>query len=242
VPPLGIFYEYLEMVVQFGFVILFGAVFPLGPLFVFVNNILEIRLDASKFIYHFRRAVAFPAQDIGFWQRALETINIFAAITNGCVIAFTSDLIEKIVYGENHGGSLAGYIAASYAQSPFTTATAGVSDGDVNCYYKDLRDSNGARTAMWYEVMMAKIAFILLFENFIFALKFAFAYGIPDIPKQIKLEMQREQYKAQEALNAKKLDLFAVLTPAKHLPPVASSQRGLAAGLRRPMAMPSTFA
>uniref|UniRef100_A0A8D2BK97 Anoctamin n=1 Tax=Sus scrofa TaxID=9823 RepID=A0A8D2BK97_PIG len=65
---LGLFYEYLEMIIQFGFVTLFVASFPLAPLLALVNNILEIRVDAWKLTTQYRRMVPEKAQDIGAWQ------------------------------------------------------------------------------------------------------------------------------------------------------------------------------
>ena len=38
-----LFAEYLEMVVQFGFITIFVCAFPLAPLLALINNILEIR-------------------------------------------------------------------------------------------------------------------------------------------------------------------------------------------------------
>lgn len=52
-------------VIQFGFVTLFVASFPLAPLFALLNNIIEIRLDAKKFVTELRRPVAVRAKDIG---------------------------------------------------------------------------------------------------------------------------------------------------------------------------------
>merc|ERR1711863_200623 len=46
----GLFEEYLEMVLQFGFITIFVAAFPLAPLFALLNNWVEIRLDAQKFV------------------------------------------------------------------------------------------------------------------------------------------------------------------------------------------------
>ena len=40
--------EYLEIVIQFGFITIFACAFPLAPLFALLNNILEIRLDAKQ--------------------------------------------------------------------------------------------------------------------------------------------------------------------------------------------------
>ena len=45
---LGLLDEYLELAIQYGFITLFVAAFPLAPLFALINNIFEIRLDARK--------------------------------------------------------------------------------------------------------------------------------------------------------------------------------------------------
>lgn len=57
--------SFLSAVIQFGFVSLFVASFPLAPLFALLNNIIEIRLDAKKFVTELRRPDAVRAQDIG---------------------------------------------------------------------------------------------------------------------------------------------------------------------------------
>ena len=69
----GLFQEYLEMVLQFGFITIFVAAFPLAPLFALLNNWVEIRLDAQKFVCDTRRAVAERAESIGF--KLLQNLN-----------------------------------------------------------------------------------------------------------------------------------------------------------------------
>ena len=51
--------------IQFGFVTIFVAAFPLAPLFALLNNIIEIRSDANKFVTQLQRPMATRAQDIG---------------------------------------------------------------------------------------------------------------------------------------------------------------------------------
>ena len=55
---MSLFYEYLELVIQFGFVTIFVSAFPLAPLLALINNIFEIRLDARKMLLNFKRPVA----------------------------------------------------------------------------------------------------------------------------------------------------------------------------------------
>lgn len=40
--PQSLFYEYLEMILQFGFLSIFSACFSLGPIFALINNLLEV--------------------------------------------------------------------------------------------------------------------------------------------------------------------------------------------------------
>ena len=70
------------LVLQFGFITIFVAAFPLAPFFALLNNWLEIRLDAQKFICATRRAVAERAENIGIWFRILDMLAQFAVITN----------------------------------------------------------------------------------------------------------------------------------------------------------------
>jgi len=60
-----LFYEYLELVVQYGLVTIFVAALPLAPLLALVNNVFEIRVDANKFLVLQRRVVAERADSIG---------------------------------------------------------------------------------------------------------------------------------------------------------------------------------
>ena len=54
----GLFYEYLELVIQYGFITVFVCAFPLAPLFALVNNMIELRADAKKLLEKHRRPIA----------------------------------------------------------------------------------------------------------------------------------------------------------------------------------------
>lgn len=58
------------------------AAFPLAPLFALLNNWVEIRLDAQKFVCETRRAVAERAESIGIWFRIMEMLAQLAVISN----------------------------------------------------------------------------------------------------------------------------------------------------------------
>lgn len=80
--PRGLFPEYLEMVLQYGFVTIFVAAFPLAPLFALINNVFEMRLDAKKLLTYYRRPVSQRVRNIGVWYRILDSISKLSVITN----------------------------------------------------------------------------------------------------------------------------------------------------------------
>ena len=55
----------LIAVLQFGFVTIFVAAFPLAPLFAWINNVIELRADANKFVTLYKRPLAVRAENIG---------------------------------------------------------------------------------------------------------------------------------------------------------------------------------
>lgn len=69
-------------VLQYGFVTIFVAAFPLAPFFALLNNILEMRLDARKLLIFYRRPVSQRVKDIGVWYRILDSIGKLSVVTN----------------------------------------------------------------------------------------------------------------------------------------------------------------
>lgn len=61
---------------------MFVAAFPLAPFFALINNFIEIRLDAFKYLTQCRRPRAERIQDIGIWYSILKGITYFSVVTN----------------------------------------------------------------------------------------------------------------------------------------------------------------
>ncbi|KAI1232792.1 hypothetical protein IHE44_0006634 [Lamprotornis superbus] len=196
---LGLFYEYLEMVIQFGFITLFVASFPLAPLLALMNNILEIRVDSWKLTTQYRRPVAAKAHSIGVWQEILNGMAILSVVTNAFIVAFTSDMIPRLVY----------YYAYSENQdSPM---------------YRDYRyppehERKYLHTMQFWHILAAKLAFIIIMEHVVFIVKFFVAWMIPDVPADVKAKIKREKYLTQKILHEYELEkLKERLCQACHL-------------------------
>lgn len=62
------FAEYIELLVQFGYLSLFSCVFPLTAVLLLLNNLTEIRTDAYKICKLFRKPFSPPAASMRVWQ------------------------------------------------------------------------------------------------------------------------------------------------------------------------------
>ena len=94
------FYEYNELALQYGYLVLFSMLLPAAPVLAFVNNIIEIRSDALKTIYAQRRTRAEPADDIGAWAVALKCLSFVGIFSNLAVLFLTSDFFDELAFYE----------------------------------------------------------------------------------------------------------------------------------------------
>jgi hypothetical protein len=88
--------DYMEMAIQYGYVVLFSAALPIIPLLALIEIIFEIRVDAWKLCSLTKRPFPQAAEDIGVWRDILSTISYFGAISNAAIIIFTSGSFDKI--------------------------------------------------------------------------------------------------------------------------------------------------
>jgi len=89
------FDDYNELVIQFGFVILFVSAFPLAPFLAFASNCIEIRVDGFKILALSQRPSLGKAADIGTWYRILEILSVIGVVTNAFILGFTSDAFAR---------------------------------------------------------------------------------------------------------------------------------------------------
>ncbi|XP_043249984.1 anoctamin-1-like isoform X2 [Colletes gigas] len=212
--PRSLFPEYLEMVLQYGFVTIFVAAFPLAPFFALLNNIFETRLDAKKLLRMYRRPVGQRVIDIGIWYRILDSISKLSAITNAFIIAFTSNFIPRLVYrltvSENY--SLEGFLEHSLSKFDTRDLKNGTEPFYIPdheqvkiCRYPDYREPPNSTnkydyTIMFWHVLAARLAFIVVFENIVALVMILVRWCIPDMNPQLRDKIRREAYITNEII------------------------------------------
>ncbi|XP_028305251.1 anoctamin-10 [Gouania willdenowi] len=102
-PPFpGLFAEYIELLVQFGYLSLFSCVFPLTAVLLLLNNLTEIRSDAYKICKLFRKPFFPPVANMGVWQVAFEVLS-FVSVVSNCWLLLLSPRLQQM--GQENGMS-----------------------------------------------------------------------------------------------------------------------------------------
>lgn len=216
----GLFPEYLEMILQYGFITIFVVAFPLAPMFALINNIFEMRFDAKKLLQHYRRPIFARVRNIGIWYRILDCISKLSVITNGFIIAFTSDFIPRLVYVVYYSkhGNLTGYVdwtLSKFDVLEFKNDTQPLKTTFVNvteCRYQDFRyppnhPNEYARTAEFWNVMAARLIFVVIFENTVAVVMLLVRWLIPDVSAELRDQIRREAYITNEIIIKKEAEI-----------------------------------
>lgn len=188
---------------------MFVAAFPLAPLFALLNNIIEVRLDARKHLCETRRCIPSRAKDLGPWFLLLTNVTKIAILTNGLLIAFTTDFVDRILYATVYSkdGTMNGYSLHIFSEFNITHwdfENGTVLEGNsTSCLYRDYRNPPDSpdkytQTSTWWYVLTAKLLFVILFEHTVLVLQTLIAFIIPDIPDHVVERQQREQYMQRE--------------------------------------------
>jgi len=90
----GVCYEYLELINQYSYSTIFCVTFPLAPLFAFINNLFEIRVDAFKLCFGFKRPFPERAENIGIASEILTFMSYMAIVTNTGIIFVTTNMFD----------------------------------------------------------------------------------------------------------------------------------------------------
>ncbi|XP_018559612.1 anoctamin-10 isoform X1 [Lates calcarifer] len=91
----GLFAEYIELLVQFGYLSLFSCVYPLTAVLLLINNLTEIRSDAYKICKLFRKPFSPPVANMGVWQIAFEVLS-FVSVVSNCWLLLLSPRLQDL--------------------------------------------------------------------------------------------------------------------------------------------------
>ena len=96
--------HYMELIVQFGYIVLFSEVFPLAALMSYISNYIQMQSQINNLGYS-RRFKAEVSNGIGNWLTCLQILTQFSIFTSCACIYFTSRTFRNLlVHGEAYEG------------------------------------------------------------------------------------------------------------------------------------------
>ncbi|XP_042371106.1 anoctamin-1-like, partial [Plectropomus leopardus] len=142
------------------------------------------------------------------WYNLLRGLSKVAVIVNAFVISFTSDFIPRLVYQYMYSpdGSMHGFVnhTLSYFNvSDFQPGTDPLQPMHLGyrveiCRYKDYREPPSSSTPYelskeFWAILSARLAFVVVFQNVVMLMSDFVDWLIPDIPKDISLQIHKEK-------------------------------------------------
>ena len=117
---LGPFRDYAQLIIIYGFGVLFVAAYPLAPLLAAVNSYVQIRVGGWRLSQRRRRTWPAGAEDIGTWEAIVDIMSYLAVIVNGLLLTVTGQFFVNhpwwaraaIFVGFTHGLLLAKFTLA----------------------------------------------------------------------------------------------------------------------------------
>ena len=88
----GLLMDYSELSIRYGFISLFVCSCPIAPMIEYISNVVEIRVDARKLLYDYRRPIPQGNQDIGSWMDVFVALSFLSVVTNCGIVCFTMDV------------------------------------------------------------------------------------------------------------------------------------------------------
>ena len=88
--------NYMELVVQFGYIVLFSEVFPLAAFMSIISNYIQMKSQINNLSYT-RRSKPEVSTGIGNWMTCIQILSQFSIITSCACIYFTSKTFRKLL-------------------------------------------------------------------------------------------------------------------------------------------------
>lgn len=94
--PYEAYDDYLEMVIQFGYITLFANAFPLSGAISLLFNVIEMKSDASKLKSSYQRPIPTVVNGIGSWQSLMNFMSHICLVTNTILIAYSTSFKKAV--------------------------------------------------------------------------------------------------------------------------------------------------
>lgn len=209
----GVYDEYMEMMVQFAFIVLFIPALPAAAAVCFLNNVAEIRVDAVNIMFSNRRPLPIRVPGIQIWNQFMDIIVKLGVICNAALLAFTSDGIVYAYYNYVEAPHLDGRGYTKFTLTSVDVEGWKSRDRDIeemehmnitHCYYTDFRNPYKpyALKDIYWQIFTIRVAVFAGYCLFFFIIMWLVNTFIADVPADVKIKVKRRDYVVHKAREA----------------------------------------
>jgi Calcium-activated chloride channel len=113
--PVEQFDDWIELVVQFGYILFFAAVLPWAAFLALCTNCIELASDSAKIVTLQQRPWYKRESTIGIWAASLAFVSYVAVLSNVSLFGYTTNQLEELFLGYNVQSFVGGHVATSIA-------------------------------------------------------------------------------------------------------------------------------
>jgi hypothetical protein len=193
------FDDFNEIIIIWGYTILFVVVFPLAPLLSLLNNFVEVRVDAKKLLSFTQRPTPRQVGDIGAWKSVFTVITgISSTYSAASLCSLHPRFVTLVVLiffclcyprlssiaqtSDDITHSSAFRVAHRFSRRTNETVVSNVACVVFEMdFFDDYSDA-------------ARIRIFLLVEHGMFLFLILLAFALPDVPEHVKTQARRQQY------------------------------------------------
>lgn len=88
--------DYMEIVIQFGYIILFASAYPLASWIAILANWVEVRADMWKLTRVCQRPRPYRTDGLGMWKNLLAGLILMSALTNCLLFGYSSNQLRAL--------------------------------------------------------------------------------------------------------------------------------------------------
>lgn len=205
----GVWEDYMEMMIQFMFIVLFIPALPVAPFVCFLNNVAEIRIDSIKMLQTNRRAVPIRTSGIGIWNQFLDIISKSGVLCNAALLAFTSDNAPRLFYMlfQQPGQGYLGFTKFSLSSVPTSMFPISDSENEMiqmkheECWYPDFRQNEKPFNVdgFYYKIYTFRLVIFSLYCIFFFTVMWFINTFISNIPESVKTKIKQKHFLVTKA-------------------------------------------
>eukprot|EP01025_Chloroclados_australasicus_P029752 TRINITY_DN2972_c0_g1_i4.p1 TRINITY_DN2972_c0_g1~~TRINITY_DN2972_c0_g1_i4.p1 ORF type:complete len:533 (-),score=62.78 TRINITY_DN2972_c0_g1_i4:1144-2646(-) len=169
------FDDYLEMVIQFGYVTMFASAFPGAAFIAVFYNLIEMKQDLIKLCFVLRRAPIARVKSIGTWEVVITAQAWLSVLTNVILFSWSSDQLQQ-------------YFPSLFSIQPEQIAEMGLEQ--LEGLQQEGRIAIGRGRYV--------VGFAMFLEHLLLFIMLILTFAIPDYPENVSIDIKKKAYEREQ--------------------------------------------